>query len=117
MPATLRAATTAANIGAGGTIVTSAATDNTNGDSFVQDGKTLLRLVNTDASSRTVTFTYPLTVDGQTVPSKVLTLAAGEIRYVACGMGNADRNLYPSQVITFTSNNALVKWELINYAV
>ena len=116
MPATVVTPITALNIGAGGTLGSAAlATDNTNGNSFVQDGKTLLRLVNTDASSHTVTFTYPVQVDGQTVPSKVVTMAASAIVWIACGLASADRVLYPSNVITFTSNSNLVKYELVTY--
>ena len=115
MPATAVSAVTALNIGAGGTIVTTLATDSVNGNSFIQGNDSMLRLVNTDASSHTVTFTYPLTVDGNTVPSKVLTLAASEIRYVACGLGPSDKYLYPGGLIFFQSNNALVKYELVNF--
>jgi hypothetical protein len=115
MPATTISSSSASNIGAAGTIVTTVACDSANGNAFTQDGRTLLRLINTDASTRTVTFTYPLAVDGQTVPSKVVTLGIGEIRYFACGLSANDKLLYPNGIITFTANNALVKWELINY--
>lgn len=115
MPATNVLATSALNIGAGGTIYTEAATDNVNGNTFTQDGRTLLRLNNTAGTPQTVTFTYPVSVDGAAVPSKVLTLATTEVRYVACGMSNYDKYLYPNGLITFTSNSALIKYSLINF--
>jgi len=115
MPATNILATSALNIGAGGTIYAESATDNTNGNTFTQDGRTLLRLNNTSGSSQTVTFTYPLAVDGTAVPSKVLTLATTEVRYVACGLNNYDKYLYPNGLITFQSNASTVKYALINF--
>lgn len=113
MPATAITAATATGVGSGGTVVTAAACDNTNGNSFIQDGRTLLRLNNTDASSHTVTFPYPVLVDGATVPAKVVTLAASEVRYVAAGTGSLS-NLYPGGKVTFTANSNLVKYELVN---
>ena len=115
MAATVVNAVTALNIGAGGTIVSAVTSDNTNGNQFTQGNDSMLRLVNTDASSHTVTFTYPLTVDGATVPSKVITLAASEVRYVACGLGPSDKYLYPGGVIFFQTNSNLVKFELVNF--
>lgn len=114
MPATAIVAATATGVGAGGTTVVAGACDNTNGNSFVQDGRTLLRLNNSDASSHTVTFPYPVLVDGATVPSKVVTLAASAVVYVAAGLGQL-ANLYPQGKVTFTANSNLVKYELVNF--
>jgi hypothetical protein len=107
-------AQTATSVGAGGVIVVPTACDIT-GNSFVQEGRTLLRLVNTDATSKTVTFTFPVLVDGNTVPAEVLTLAASEVRYVAAGLGQY-KNLYPGGLVSFTANSILMKYELVNFA-
>lgn len=46
------------------------------GDRFMNDGRTFVRFKNTNAAARTVTFAIPITVDGQTVPGKALTVPA-----------------------------------------
>lgn len=62
----------------------------TNGDSsnknyFVNDGRTLLEIVSSDAGPQTVAFEIPTPAsgtDGQTVTSLSVTVAAGATRYV-----------------------------------
>ncbi|MGH3834095.1 MAG: hypothetical protein ACRDSF_00105 [Pseudonocardiaceae bacterium] len=46
------------------------------GDRFANDGRTMVRFKNTNASARTVTFAIPITVDGQAVAGKQLTVPA-----------------------------------------
>lgn len=112
MPATALVAKTASGIGAGGTAVVAVAGDNVNGNSFVQDGHTLLRL--TAVAAQSVTFPYPVLVDGQTVPTKTVSIGAGAVVYVAAGIG-ASAGFYPGGVITFTPSAATVMIELVNF--
>lgn len=58
------------------TPVTEAAGDNTNGNSFPNNGLCWLEATNGGGSAGTVTVTYPNKVDGQTVPAKSYSLAA-----------------------------------------
>jgi len=50
--------------------------DAVNGNSVANDGRTWVEATNTDASSHTVTFAIPGTVDGQAIGDRVETLAA-----------------------------------------
>jgi hypothetical protein len=61
---------------AGSAPVTEAAGDNTNGNSFPNNGATWLECTNGGGSAATVTVAYPAKVDGQTVPAKSYSLAA-----------------------------------------
>lgn len=114
MTATAAIAVTATSTGSGGNAVTDVACDNVNGNSFVQDGNTVLILRNTDASSHTVTFTYPGTVDGQSIPNKVITVNATSNLVLGPGLPPF-QGLYPGNVVTFTANSNLVKFNLINH--
>jgi hypothetical protein len=61
---------------AGSAPVTEAAGDNTNGNSFPNNGATWLEVTNGGGSAATITVSYPNKVDGQTVPVKSFSLAA-----------------------------------------
>jgi hypothetical protein len=61
---------------AGAAPVTEAAGDNTNGNSFPNNGATWLEVTNGGGGSGTLTVSYPNKVDGQTVPVKSYTIAA-----------------------------------------
>jgi hypothetical protein len=61
---------------AGAAPVTEAAGDNTNGNSFPNNGATWLECTNGGGSAASITVAYPNKVDGQTVPVKSYALAA-----------------------------------------
>ncbi|MFE3197168.1 hypothetical protein [Embleya sp. NPDC059237] len=46
------------------------------GHMFPNDGRTLLRVKNSDAAAKTVTFAIPATVDGQAVTARQVTIPA-----------------------------------------
>ncbi|MGH7954754.1 MAG: hypothetical protein ACREOZ_02210 [Gloeomargaritales cyanobacterium] len=61
----------------GGTGLTAAYSAVTSGgDSFINDGRTVVAFKNTDAGAVTVTFAFGVTVDGQTVTGKTCVVAA-----------------------------------------
>lgn len=74
MPATAITVNTITRAGAAP--VTEAAGDNTNGNSFTNNGATWLEVTNGGGSAGTVTVAFPQKVDGQTVPVKSYSLAA-----------------------------------------
>lgn len=115
MPATALVAKTAAGVGSGGTVVASVACDNVNGNTFVQDGRTLLRF--NSSPGGTITFPYPVLVDGQTIPTKTVTVAASGVVYVAAGLtpGGGLSALYPGGTINFTASAATMFVELVNF--
>ena len=57
----------------------------TDGNLFPNGGTTLIGMNNSGGSSRTVSIAYANTVDGQTVPARSYTIAAGVVRYVPLG--------------------------------
>lgn len=61
---------------AGAAPVAEAAGDNTNGNSFANNGATWIEATNGGGSAATITVAYPGKVDGQTVPAKSYSLAA-----------------------------------------
>jgi hypothetical protein len=76
MPRTALAATQASR--AGTVLPAATAGDVTNGNSVTNDGRVVLIVKNTGASSRTITFQTARTVDGLTAPTRVETIPAGE---------------------------------------
>jgi hypothetical protein len=58
-----------------GVVVTETTGDATNGHVCTNDGKVLILAHNTGASSRTITFITPGTVDGQAVADRTATVA------------------------------------------
>lgn len=62
---------------AGVTMPIGTAADTVNGNSVTNDGSVLLIADNTDTASHTVTIALPGKVDGQTVASRTVTIAAG----------------------------------------
>ncbi|WP_369274509.1 hypothetical protein AB5J55_35330 [Streptomyces sp. R11] len=76
MPRTNIAATQASR---SGTVLPAAtAGDVTNGNSTANDGRVVLIVKNTGASSRTITFTTIVSVDGLTAPVRSESIPAGE---------------------------------------
>jgi hypothetical protein len=61
---------------AGAAPVAEAAGDNTNGNSFPNNGATWIEATNGGGSAATLTVAYANKVDGQTVPAKSFPLAA-----------------------------------------
>lgn len=113
MPATALATQSAAGVGSGGTVGTApVACDNTNGNTVIQDGNTLLRF--SSSPGGTVSFVYPVTIDGQTVPAKVVTVPASGIVWVCPGVPN--NGLYPNNLVKFTASAATVFVEVVNHA-
>lgn len=109
MTATALATQTAAGVGAHGTTGTAPiACDNTNGNSFRQDGNTLLRF--SSSPGGTVTFPYPVKVDGVTLTSGTVTVAAAGVVWVW-----ADPQYYPSGTVVFTASAATVFVEVVNH--
>jgi len=102
MPATPVAVTAITR--AGVAPVAFANSDNVNGNSIPNDGRTWLELSNTDASSRTVTVALARQVDGQTVTPTTHTVAASaQVR-----IGPFPPSDYGHTLIV-TTNNALLK--------
>lgn len=102
---------TARTLASGGTVgIAPAATDATNGNTFVQDGHTLLRFSGTPGG--TVAFSYPVTVDGQTVPNKVVTIPAAGVVWVYV----APSSLYGGKgVVPFKSSAVGILVEVVNF--
>lgn len=63
---------------AGTTLPAATAGDAVNGNSITNDGRTVLIVKNTGASSRTITFQTNVKVDGLTAPIRSETIPAGE---------------------------------------
>jgi hypothetical protein len=63
---------------AGTTLPAATAGDAVNGNSIANDGRTVLIVKNTGASSRTITFQTNVKVDGLTAPVRSETIPAGE---------------------------------------
>ncbi|WP_217235454.1 hypothetical protein [Streptomyces sp. AC555_RSS877] len=76
MPRTAIAATQASR--AGTVLPAATAGDVTNGNSVTNDGRVVLVVKNTGASSRTITFQTARTVDGLTAPVRSESIPAGE---------------------------------------
>ena len=76
MPRTNIAATQATRSGA--VLPAATAGDVTNGNSTPNDGRVVLIIKNTGASSRTVTFATNVSVDGLTAPVRSESIPAGE---------------------------------------
>lgn len=68
----------------GADIGTGTAIDTVNGNNFVNDGQTLLKLDNTDATSKVVTIKVRtgLNVDGNTVADKTVSVPGTSVRFV-----------------------------------
>lgn len=107
---------TAASVGAGGTVVVPVACDNVNGNSVVLDGTVRLRFNSTPGG--TITFPYPVLVDGQTVPTKTVTVAAAGVVYVnpgaIAGGAAALAAIYPGNVLNFTASASTMFVEVVN---
>lgn len=74
-----------------GTVLPAATTgDATNNHSVANDGRTILEVNNTGASSRNITFILTATVDGLAVTSRVEAIPAGETQL----FGPFDPNTY-----------------------
>lgn len=113
MPATALATQSAAGVGSGGTVGTAPiACDATNGNTIIQDGNTLLRF--SSSPGGTVVFTYPVLIDGQTVPTKTVTVPASGIVWVCPGV--PDQGLYPGKVVPFKAGAATTFVEVVNHA-
>ncbi|MGX1129903.1 hypothetical protein RKD49_002093 [Streptomyces glaucescens] len=76
MPRTNIAATQASRSGT--VLPAAAAGDVANGNSTANDGRVVLLVENTGASSRTITFQTTVSVDGLTAPVRSETIPAGE---------------------------------------
>lgn len=83
--------------------------DATNKNYLVNDAKTFLEIVSSDAGSQTVTFEIPTPTsgtDGQAVSSLVITVAAGATVYVgpfpAIPYTQTDGNLYIDPSVSTT---------------
>ncbi|WP_326806659.1 hypothetical protein OHB04_02385 [Streptomyces sp. NBC_01775] len=63
---------------AGTVLPTAAAGDAVNGNSIANDGRVVLIVKNTGASSRNITFQTVRSVDGLTTPTRVEAIPAGE---------------------------------------
>lgn len=107
MPATPITAVKPTDPKAGGTApMTPVACDVTNGNSIPNNAGLMLRFKNTDAASRTVTFTTPATVSSHTVEDPVINLAAGASR----DFSKLPVNAYGT-TLEFTASSALVTVE------
>jgi hypothetical protein len=74
-----RTAITATQASRAGTVLPAAtAGDAVNGNSIANDGRVVIIIKNTGASSRTITFTTAKTIDGLTFPVRSETIPAGE---------------------------------------
>lgn len=76
MPRTSIAATQASRSGT--VLPVATAGDVTNGNAVANDGRTVLIVNNTGASSRTITFQTTVSVDGLTAPVRSEAIPAGE---------------------------------------
>ncbi|GAA2629688.1 hypothetical protein [Streptomyces axinellae] len=76
MPRSTLTATQA--VRAGAVLPTAAAGDATNGHALQNDGRVVLIVDNTGASSRDITFHTVRTIDGLTAPTRVESIPAGE---------------------------------------
>lgn len=114
MTATALGTQTASGIGAGGKVGSAPiACDATNGNTVYQDGRTLLRFSSTPGG--TVVFTYPVLIDGQTVPTKTATVPASGVLWVAPALGSGGLSLYPGNLIPFKASAATVFVEVVNF--
>lgn len=99
MPRTNIAATQASR---SGTVLPAAtAGDVVNGNSTANDGRVVLIVKNTGASSRTITFTTIVSVDGLTAPVRSESIPAGETQV----FGPFSPNDY-GPVLGFNADNA-----------
>ena len=69
-------------------------------DSFTNDGKTLIEVINADASPNTVTIVTQSTVDGLAVADKTVVVPAGEARIIGP---------FPKQIYNNTSGAVVVQ--------
>lgn len=83
-----------------GTPLTPTAGDVANGNAIPNDGATGLVVKNTGASSRTLTIVITEKVDGQTVPPKTATLAAGATQ----GFGPFPQDTYGARILLNVDN-------------
>lgn len=83
------------------------ASDTSNGNSFANDGRVILRMKNENAGAQTVIVTTPGTVDGNAVADLTINLAAsgsaGDIKYA----GPWPPAVY-GDVVTITGSHAQV---------
>lgn len=86
-----------------GTALTPVAGDVANGNAIPNDGATGLVVKNTGASSRVLTVTITEKVDGQTVPPKTVTIAAG----ATVGVGPFPQETYGARVLVNVDNAEL----------
>jgi hypothetical protein len=97
-----RTALTATQATRAGTVLPAAtAGDAVNGNSVPNDGRVILIVKNTGASSRTITFHTARTIDGLTAPTRVETIPAGETQI----FGPFDANDYGT-TLAFNVDNA-----------
>jgi hypothetical protein len=99
MPRTALAAVQASR--AGTVLPAAAAGDVTNGNQVANDGRVVLIVKNTGASSRNITFQTARTVDGLTAPTRVEAIPAGETQV----FGPFSPNDY-GDVLAFDVSNA-----------
>lgn len=74
------------------------------GDTFVNDGVTMLLVKNGSGASINVTFAYGQTVDGQTVPGKVVAVGAGVTTLIGP---------FPSNLFTDSNGNVAVSYSAV----
>lgn len=88
-----------------GTVLPAATTgDATNNHSVVNDGRVILMVKNTGATSRNITFALTTTVDGLAVTSRVEAIPAGETQL----FGPFDPNSYGSTLNVDVAHAELV---------
>lgn len=80
MPRT--AITVTQSVRAGVVLPAATAGDAVNGNSVANDGRVILLVANTGASSRNITFTTVRSVDGLTAPTRVESIPAGETQVI-----------------------------------
>lgn len=86
-----------------GTALTPVAGDVANGNAVPNDGSTGLVVKNTGASSRVLTIAITETVDGQSVPARTVTLAAG----ATVGVGPFPTETYGARILLNADNAEL----------
>jgi hypothetical protein len=91
---------------AGTVLPAGTAADVANGNSLVNDGRTLIICTNAGVTPRTITITPTVTVDGLTVAARTVALAASAVKV----LGPYDIGTY-SQVLAISADHADVKFQ------
>ncbi len=96
---------------AGTVLAAGTAADVANGNSVPNDGKLLIVATNGGASTRTITITPAITVDGLAVSARTISLAASAVKL----LGPYDTSTY-STTLAISADHADVKFQPIRAA-